>query len=76
MFIGLSKYTRIAQHLAQRGHLQEELTEMIAEENSKTSQKSDAVGVYIRARTWLFVRIGAFVSSKQFQLKLLSLRDV
>lgn len=47
--IGLSKYTRIAQHLAQRGHLQEELTEMIAEE-IVTLTESDAVGVYIRAR--------------------------
>jgi len=47
--IGLSKYTRIAQHLAQRGHLQEELTEMIAEEIVKLTE-SDAVGVYIRAR--------------------------
>jgi GTP cyclohydrolase I len=47
--IGLSKYTRIAQHLAQRGHLQEELTEMIAEEIVNLTE-SDAVGVYIRAR--------------------------
>ena len=47
--IGLSKYTRIAQHLAQRGHLQEELTEMIAEEIVELTE-SDAVGVYIRAR--------------------------
>lgn len=47
--IGLSKYTRIAQHLAARGHLQEELTEMIAKEIERLT-KSDAVGVYIRAR--------------------------
>lgn len=47
--IGLSKYTRIAQHLAQRGHLQEELTEMIAEEILELTE-SAAVGVYIRAR--------------------------
>ena len=47
--IGLSKYTRIAQHLAQRGHLQEELTEMIAEEIVNLTE-SDAVGVHIRAR--------------------------
>jgi GTP cyclohydrolase I len=47
--IGLSKYTRIAQHLAQRGHLQEELTEMIAEKIVNLTE-SDAVGVYIRAR--------------------------
>lgn len=47
--IGLSKYTRIAQHLAHRGHLQEELTEMIAYEITKLTE-SPAVGVYIRAR--------------------------
>tara|TARA_Y100000385_G_scaffold125962_1_gene130978 strand:+ start:6270 stop:6944 length:675 start_codon:yes stop_codon:yes gene_type:complete len=47
--IGLSKYTRIAQHLAQRGHLQEELTEMIAADIEELTQ-SPAVGVYIRAR--------------------------
>lgn len=47
--IGLSKYTRIAQHLAHRGHLQEELTEMIAYEITKLTE-SPAVGVYMRAR--------------------------
>lgn len=47
--IGLSKYTRIAQHLASRGHLQEELTEMIASEIERLTH-SPAVGVYIRAR--------------------------
>ena len=47
--IGLSKYTRIAQHLSARGHLQEELTEMIAKKIEKLT-KSKAVGVYIRAR--------------------------
>ena len=47
--IGLSKYTRIAQHLGHRGHLQEELTEMIAYEITKLTD-SPAVGVYIRAR--------------------------
>jgi len=47
--IGLSKYTRIAQHIAMRGHLQEELTEMIAKEIERLT-KSKAVGVYIRAR--------------------------
>ena len=44
-----SKYTRVAQHLAHRGHLQEELTEMIAYEITKLTE-SPAVGVYIRAR--------------------------
>lgn len=47
--IGLSKYTRVAQHLASRGHLQEELTEMIAAE-IETLTEATAVGVYIRAR--------------------------
>jgi len=47
--IGLSKYTRLAQHLSMRGHLQEELTEMIACEIEKQTA-SKAVGVYIRAR--------------------------
>jgi len=47
--IGLSKYTRIAQHQAARGHLQEELTEKIAYKISKLTE-SPAVGVYIRAR--------------------------
>ena len=47
--IGLSKYTRIAQHQAARGHLQEELTEKIAYKIAKLTE-SPAVGVYIRAR--------------------------
>jgi len=47
--IGLSKYTRVAQHLASRGHLQEELCEMIAYRIEKLT-KSKAVGVYIKAR--------------------------
>jgi len=47
--IGLSKYTRIAQHQAARGHLQEELTEKIAYKIAQLTE-SPAVGVYIRAR--------------------------
>lgn len=47
--IGLSKYTRIAQHIASRGHLQEELTEMIADEIQRLTG-SKAIGVYVRAR--------------------------
>lgn len=47
--IGLSKYTRVAQHIASRGHLQEELTEMIASEIERLTG-AIAVGVYIRAR--------------------------
>lgn len=47
--IGLSKYTRIAQHQAARGHLQEELTEKIAYKIQQLTE-SPAVGVYMRAR--------------------------
>lgn len=47
--IGLSKYSRIAQHLARRGTLQEELTVLIADEIEKQTG-SNAVGVHIRAR--------------------------
>jgi len=47
--IGLSKYTRIAQHQAARGHLQEELTEKIAFKIQQLTE-SPAVGVYMRAR--------------------------
>lgn len=47
--IGLSKYSRIAQHFARRGTLQEELTVLIADEIEKQTG-SHAVGVHIRAR--------------------------
>jgi GTP cyclohydrolase I len=47
--IGLSKYSRIAQHQAARGHLQEELTEKIAFKIQQLTE-SPAVGVYMRAR--------------------------
>lgn len=49
LLIGLSKYTRIAQHISARGHLQEELTELIAAKIEKLT-KAPAVGIYIRAR--------------------------
>jgi len=46
--IGLSKYTRIAQHCARRGTLQEELCTKIASEIIKATDCQD-VGVYIAA---------------------------
>lgn len=46
--IGLSKYARIAQHCARRGTLQEELTQMIANQITKETGAKD-VAVYIQA---------------------------
>ena len=46
--IGLSKYIRIAQHVASRGTLQEELTNMMSKEIRNASGTED-VGVYIAA---------------------------
>lgn len=46
--IGLSKYTRIAQHCARRGTLQEELTQDICNEITKATGAKD-VAVYIQA---------------------------
>lgn len=46
--IGLSKYTRIAQHCARRGTLQEELTQDICNEICKATGAKD-VAVYIQA---------------------------
>lgn len=45
--IGLSKYTRIAQHCARRGTLQEELTQDIANEIAKHTGAKD-IAVYIQ----------------------------
>lgn len=45
--IGLSKYTRIAQHVARRGTLQEELTRNIADEIAKHTGTKD-LAVYIQ----------------------------
>ena len=45
--IGLSKYTRIAQHVARRGTLQEELTKAIADEIQKHTGAKD-LAVYIQ----------------------------
>ena len=45
--IGLSKYTRLAQHCARRGTLQEELTQDIANEISKHTGAKD-IAVYIQ----------------------------
>lgn len=47
--IGLSKYSRVAQHFARRGTLQEELTVLIADKIVGITN-SKAVGVHIRAR--------------------------
>lgn len=46
--IGLSKYARIAQWCARRGTLQEELTQMIANEIAKATGSRD-IAVYIQA---------------------------
>jgi len=46
--IGLSKYARIAQHCARRGTLQEELTQMIADEIANSTGTKD-LAVYIQA---------------------------
>ena len=46
--IGLSKYTRIAQHCARRGTLQEELCNDIAKQISIATMSED-IGVYIAA---------------------------
>lgn len=46
--IGLSKYARIAQHCARRGTLQEELTQMIANEIAEATGTKD-IAVYIQA---------------------------
>lgn len=47
--IGLSKYIRIAQHMARRGTLQEELCVAIADQ-IRLATGSEHVGVYIEAR--------------------------
>lgn len=49
MLLGLSKYSRIVDHIARRGHLQEEMTEMIATRIMDLT-KSPAIGVFVRAR--------------------------
>jgi len=64
--IGLSKYTRVAQHLSNRGHLQEELTEMIAERIEKLTQ-SKGVAVYIRARHGCCENRGIMASNSSTQ---------
>lgn len=47
--LGLSKYSRIVEHIARRGHLQEEMTEMIAARLLELTE-SPAIGVFVRAR--------------------------
>ena len=46
--LGLSKYSRIVEHISRRGHLQEEMTEMIAARLMKIT-KAKGIGVYVRA---------------------------
>ena len=64
--IGLSKYTRVAQHLANRGHLQEELTEMIATRIQNLT-KSKGVAVYIKARHGCCENRGILASNSSTQ---------
>ena len=64
--IGLSKYTRVAQHLSNRGHLQEELTEMIATRIEKLT-KSKGVAVYIKARHGCCENRGILASNSSTQ---------
>jgi len=64
--IGLSKYTRVAQHLSNRGHLQEELTEMIATRIQKLT-KSKGVAVYIKARHGCCENRGIMASNSSTQ---------
>jgi len=64
--IGLSKYTRVAQHLSNRGHLQEELTEMIATRIQKLT-KSKGVAVYIKARHGCCENRGILASNSSTQ---------
>jgi GTP cyclohydrolase I len=68
--IGLSKYSRVAQHLASRGHLQEELCEMIAYRIEKLT-KSKAVGVYIKARHGCCENRGIMASNSSTQTTVL-----
>ena len=64
--IGLSKYTRVAQHLSNRGHLQEELTEMIATRIEKLT-RSKGVAVYIKARHGCCENRGILASNSSTQ---------
>ncbi len=46
--LGLSKYSRIVDHIARRGQLQEEMTEMIADRLMQVTL-AKGIGVYVRA---------------------------
>lgn len=64
--IGLSKYTRIAQHCARRGTLQEELTQTIANEIAKATGTKD-VAVYIQAEHGCCTNRGIMATSSLTQ---------
>ena len=64
--IGLSKYTRIAQHVARRGTLQEELTRNIADEIQKHTAAKD-IAVYIMAEHGCCTNRGIMATSSLTQ---------
>ena len=64
--IGLSKYTRIAQHCARRGTLQEELTQDICNEISKATGAKD-VAVYVQAEHGCCTNRGIMATSSLTQ---------
>lgn len=68
--IGLSKYTRIAQHCARRGTLQEELCVDIADAIMKAT-KSENVGVHIAAEHGCCINRGIMASSSLTQTTVL-----
>lgn len=68
--IGLSKYTRIAQHCARRGTLQEELCNDIAKEIMKATD-SENVAVYIQAEHGCCTNRGIMATSSLTQTTVL-----
>lgn len=64
--IGLSKYTRIAQHCARRGTLQEELTKMIADEIQRQTAATD-IAVYIQGEHGCMINRGVEACSSLTQ---------
>lgn len=69
--IGLSKYTRLAQHLARRGTLQEELCNLISQTIIKHTESQD-VGVYIAAKHGCCQNRGIMAKSSMTQTTVLS----
>lgn len=68
--IGLSKYTRIAQHCARRGTLQEELCRQISKEIMDATGSKD-VGVYISAKHGCCENRGIMATSSLTQTTIL-----